>query len=142
MDDLTQIEECYNKYIKNIYEWIPEGITHIDLTALQQLGLLDLSRKTHKESALTRYFHVIESNEKITLVNEQFIIWIVPEKVQKSAVTYTYIALNHALEPHLEVAFASSGIYNSSRLVLRVLEKYLQDIEDTEITIQKFTKAS
>lgn len=142
MDDLSQIEECYKKYIKNIYEWIPEGITHIDLSALQQLGLLDLGRKTPKESALTRYFHVIESNEKITLVNEQFIIWIVPEKVQRSAITYTYIALNHPQQPHLEVAFASTGIYNSSRLVLRVLEKYLQDIEDTEDTIQKFSKAS
>ncbi|MCE5319297.1 MAG: hypothetical protein LLG04_18275 [Parachlamydia sp.] len=128
--------------MNNIYAWIPEGITHVDLHTLQQLGLLDLGRKSTKESALTRYFHVIESNEKITLVNEQFIIWIVPEKVHKSAVTYTFIALNHPQQPHLEVAFSSSGIYNSSRLVLRVLEKYLQDIEDTESTIQKFTKAS
>lgn len=142
MDDLSQIEEYYQDYTKNINKWIPEGMTQVDLRLLHHMGLLELSRKSEKESALTRYFHVIESNEKITLVNEQFIIWIVPEKVNRMAITYTFIALNHSEEPHLEVAFASSGIYNSSRLVLRVLEKYLQEIEETEATLQNYNKAS
>ncbi len=138
MDDLAQIEDCYKKYINNINDWIPEGISDVNLYTLQQLDLLDLTRKSPKESALTRYFHVIETSEKITLINEQFIIWIVPEKREHSAMTYTLIALNHPIQPHLEVAFASTGIYNSSRLVLRVLEKYLQEIEDTEETLHKF----
>lgn len=142
MDDLSQIEEYYKDYSTNITKWIPEGMTQVDLRLLQQLGLLELSRKSERESALTRYFHVIESNEKITLVNEQFIIWIVPEKVNRIPITYTLIALNHPEQPHLEVAFASSGIYNSSRLVLKVLEKYLQEIEDTETFLHNYDQAS
>jgi hypothetical protein len=142
MDDLSQIEEYYKDYTQNINKWIPEGLTQVNLRLLQQLGLLELSRKSEKESALTRYFHVVESTEKITLVNEQFIIWIVPEKIDRSAITYTFIALNHPEQPHLEVAFASSGIYNSSRLVLRVLEKYLQEIEETEQTLHDYDQKS
>ena len=48
----------------------------------------------------------------------------------------TLIALNHEEQPQLEIAFSTSGVYNSSRLVLRVLEKYLQEIQETEDTLK------
>jgi hypothetical protein len=53
--------------------------------------------------------------------------------------TYTLIALNRGdCEPQLEVAFIASGVYNSSKLVLKVLEKFLIEIQETETTLAKF----
>lgn len=142
MDDISHLEECYKKYIKNIHTLLPEGIIDVDIKLLQQHNLLNYHRKDKHDPALTRYFHVIETSEKITLVNDQFIVWIVPEKINHVPITYTLIALNQGDMPHLEMAFAASGCYNSSRLVLRVLETFLQEIQETEDLLTKFKKAS
>lgn len=142
MDDISQLEECYNKYIRNIGKWIPEGIIDIDLKVLKHFGLLNYHLKDKKDPALTRYFHVIETAEKITLVNDQFVVWIVPEKINNTPITYALIALNHPDQTHLELAFAASGVYNSSKLVLRVLEMFLQEIQETEEMLNKLTKVS
>ena len=56
---------------------------------------------------------MIETTEKITLINDEFVIWIVPEKVNNSATTYTLIALNRNDGPQLEVTFITSGVYNN-----------------------------
>lgn len=142
MDNLSVLEECYKKYIKNLSEWIPEGVQIVDLALLQRHGLLNYNAREMHDPSLTRYFHVIESSEKITLINEQFIVWIVPEKFQNTALTYTLIALNSPGQPHLEMAFVVSGVYNTSRLVLRILEKFLQEIQENEEMLSKFKKAS
>lgn len=142
MDDITQIEECYQKYIKNINSLLPEGIIEVDLKLLQKHNLLNYHKKDKQDRALTRYFHVIETNEKITLVNDQFVVWIIPEKVNYVPITYTLIAINKENEPHLEMAFSASGCYNSSRLVLRLLEVFLLEIQETEDLLLKFKKVS
>lgn len=142
MDDLSQIEKYYKTYITNIKDWIPEGIQEIDLNLLQKFDLLDYHGHDYKSPNLNRYFQVIESNEKITLINEQFVVWIIPEKVDDAPITYALIALNYHGFPHLEIAFSASGVYNSSRLVLRVLERFLQEIQETEELINKYKKVS
>lgn len=142
MDDISQLEDCYQNFIKNINNLLPEGIVDVDLKLLQKHNLLNYHQKDKRDPSLTRYFQVIESNEKITLVNEQFVIWIVPEKFNYVPITYTLIALNQDKIPHLEMAFAASGCYNSSRLVLRLLEIFLQEIQETEELLQKFKKVS
>lgn len=142
MDDISQLEECYKKYIKNIGFWIPEGITDVDINLLKRFGLLNFYLKEKKDPSLTRYFHIIETSEKITLVNEQFVVWIVPEKINETPITYALIALNYPDQPHLELAFSATGVYNSSRLVLRVLEMFLQEIQETEDLLAKLNKVS
>lgn len=142
MDDISQIEECYKKYIKNIHSLLPEGIIEVDLRLLQKYNLLTYHRKDKQDKTLTRYFHVIETSEKITLINDQFIVWIIPEKLNYIPITYTLIALNHEEQPHLELAFAASGCYNSSRLVLRLLETFLLEIQETEDLLSKIKKVS
>jgi hypothetical protein len=139
MDDLTQLDEYYKKYISNIGEWMPEGMIPVDLQLLHHFDLLSYHRRDSKDPALTRYFHVVETPEKITLINDQFVVWIVPDKVDNRPVTFTLIALNPE-QPRLELAFTTSGIYNSSKLVLRVLEKYLQEISETEELLNKYQK--
>lgn len=142
MDNISEIEKYYKSYIKNINHLLPEGIVEVDLNLLQKHDLLSYHKKNNQNKALTRYFHVIETNEKITLINDQFIVWIVPEKLNYTPTTYTLIALNKDEEPHLELAFAASGCYNSSRLVLRLLETFLFEIQETEDCLSKIKMAS
>lgn len=142
MNDINQLDELYKKYIKDLTTWLPEGIIEVDLKLMQEMDLLDYHRTEKKDPSLTRYFHVVESAEKITLINDHFVIWIVPDKVNDNPVTYTLIALNFPDIPRLEMAFASRGVYNTSRLVLRVLEKYLQEIQDTEDLLHKLKKTA
>lgn len=138
MNNPTILEACYKRYMNDISKWLPDGVIDINLETLHELNLLNFQGPGSNDSALTRYFHVVESEEKLTLVNEEFIVWIVPEKVEAIPVTFTLIALNKEDEVRLELAFTTSGIYNNSHLVLRLLEKYLLEIQNTEEQLAKF----
>lgn len=142
MNRRSTLEECYKKYIKNITQWIPEGVISVDLNLLHKMNLLNYYNKNKYDPSLTRYFNVVESDEKITLVNDQFVVWIVPEKVDNIPFTYILIALNKENDVQLEMAFATYGVYNNSKLVLRILEKFLLEIEENESIIQKLESSN
>jgi len=89
---------------------------------------------------LTQYFHVIESQEKVTLFNEQFLVWIVPKTEQDVPVTYVLIAINAQNKTSLEVVFTTSGVYNTPKYVLKVLQFYLLDMLETEATLTAMEK--
>ncbi|MBB64894.1 MAG: hypothetical protein CMO81_07490 [Waddliaceae bacterium] len=139
MANLAIYEAAFTKYMGNLAHYAPDGILSIDLDLLQSLGILEQDDfDTAQTDHLARYFHVIESPEKITLFNEQFVIWIVPEHMQHTPITYALVALNHVKqEPQLEIVLAASGIYNTSRLVLRVLESILKEIQENEDLLQQ-----
>ncbi len=132
MDKIAELDSSYEKFMNHLPELVPDGIVHIDLQLLQKLGLLHEEVDVDNSSSLTRFFHVVESKDKITLFNEQFVTWIVPEKINDEPHTLVLVALNFPHKPKLEMAFSMSGIYNTSRLVLRVLEKFLADIQENE----------
>lgn len=144
MHNLPLIEEYYKKFITNLYSWIPEDVYSIDLELLHRYDLLHFHPNAgRKDPALTRHFHVIESPNKMTLVNDEFVVWIIPDKVDNTSLTYTLIALNRGeQEPQLEAAFIASGVYNSSKLVLSVLEKFLIEIQETTRIISKFNETA
>ena len=132
MDKIAELDSSYEKFMNHLPELVPDGIVHVDLQLLQKLGLLHDEIDNDNSSSLTRFFHVVESKEKITLFNDQFVIWIVPEKINNEPHTLVLVALNFPPKPKLDMAFSMSGIYNTSRLVLRVLEKFLADIQENE----------
>ena len=143
MHNLLFIEEYYKKFIKNLYEQIPEGIYIVDLDLLHRLNLLHFLPGALPDTQLTRYFQIFESAEKITLINDEFVIWIIPDHMNQTSITYALIAFNHADKGlELEAAFIASGIYNSSRLVLKVLEKFLIDIQENENVLSKLTSTA
>lgn len=143
MKDINKVEAYYRKCMINLPHCLPEGVVNVDLKLLQCLDLLDFEGKEFgQEDVLTRYFHVVESDDKITLINDLFVIWIVPEATENQSSTYTMIALNRPQEPKLEMIFSVSGIYNTSRMVLRVLEKYLHDIQENEEELTRLKKVS
>ena len=59
-------------------------------------------------------------------------IWITPRVIDDLTSTLTLIALLHNEKPRLEVVFSSSGVYNSPKYILKVLQHYLQEMIDTE----------
>ncbi len=132
MDKIAELDSSYEQFINRLPELIPDGIVQVDLKLLQKLGLLHEEVENDTSTSLTRFFHVVESKDKITLFNDQFVIWIVPEKLDTEPHTLVLIALNSPPKPRLEMAFTISGIYNTSRLVLRVLERFLSEIQENE----------
>ena len=142
MNNIEKLEAVYKKYIQNLSDWLPEGIIRVDLALLQEMNLLDFDKEIQKpDDSLTRYFQVIEQEDKITLVNEEYVIWIVPSSNEEIAATYTLVALNRVgREPELELAFSVSGVYNTSKMVLRLLEKFLADIQENEEALKRLNK--
>ena len=145
MHNLSLIEEYYRKFINNLSFWIPEGIYFINLELLHHFDLLHFQPSgNRKDPILTRYFQIIEFPEKITLINDEFVVWIIPDKVDNISMTHTLIALMppSGQEPQLEVAFVASGVYNTSKIVLNVLEKFLVEIQETEKTLSRFQETA
>lgn len=137
MHNLALLEESYKKFMKEVASWPPESIIDVNLELLSDFDLLHFHGKIPHDPALTRYFQVVESTEKITLVNDDFVVWIVPERSDDTAMTYTLISINDHDHPHLELVFVTSGVYNTSRLVLRVLEKFLYEIQENEDMLKR-----
>lgn len=136
-----QIEEAYKEFVGNLPNWAHDGISAIDLKFLHEQGLLpSITEDQSDADDLTQYFHVIESIEKVTLFNEQFIVWIIPKMDGDQPLTYVLIALNHPEKAHLEVVFATRGVYNTPKYVLKVLQHYLVDMLETEETLTSFEK--
>ena len=137
----TNLDKFYTEYFNNLSQWAHDGIVNIDLATLYNMRVLQDSNETIKKiNDLIQYFHVIENSEKVTLFNSQFIIWITPKMNDNRPLTYVLIALNQNDKPHLETVFVTEGVYNSPRLVLKVLQKFLIDMIETEATLTLLDK--
>ena len=138
----TQLDQVYNEFISNLSSWIPEGIIEVNLKLLEETGLLYFESFDEKQESeqLPHYFHVIETSEKVTLFNHQFVIWIVPKIVDETPTTIVMIALVTADKPHLEIVFSTKGVYNTSKFVLKLLKHYLSEVIDTEQAISSIGK--
>jgi len=133
-----QIEQMYQNFIQNLSQCLHEDIINVDLKLLKDLGILD--KIDQEDGDFTQYFHVIETPEKVTLFNEQFIIWIVPKMEEETPITYVMIALYNNEKSHLEIVFTTSGVYNTPKYVLKILQHYLLDMLETEATITAYEK--
>lgn len=133
------LEAAYQEYCSDLKRFIPDGIVEVDLSLMQELNLLNCYEQFEAEDeSMTQHFYVIESANKLTLFNQKFVVWIVPQLVDQAPATYTLIALNQKDKPRLEMAFSTAGVYNQSNLVLRILEKFLEQIEENEEEICRF----
>ncbi|MCB1080535.1 MAG: hypothetical protein KDK69_01820 [Chlamydiia bacterium] len=137
-----QLDQAYNEFISNLPSWIPEGIIEVDLSLLEETGLLthESFEEDKNQEQLPHYFHVIETPDKVTLFNHQFAIWIVPKIVDDNPTTVVMIALISDKHPHLEIVFSTQGVYNTPKFVLRLLKYYLSEVIDTEEAISSIGK--
>lgn len=143
MSDIAHLEAKFQSFIRTLPEWLPDGIQHVDLFMLQRLDLLAVAEESGDVmTTLTRHFHVVEAPDKITLFNKQFVAWILPQIVEHCPMTFTLIALQSDEGPIPETAFVTSGVYNTSRYVLRILERLLHEIQENEATLQELLEGT
>lgn len=136
-----QVEEAYKEFTTDLSKWAHDGIISIDLSFLHDQGLLaGIQEDSIDPDDLTQYFHVIESVEKVTLFNEQFVVWIVPQMESEIPSTLVLVAMLQREKPHLEIVFRASGVYNTPRYVLRVLQFFLLDMIETQATLSAIEK--
>jgi hypothetical protein len=137
-----ELEEAFLEFSTNLQKWMPEGVINVDLKLLHELGLLNHSEweNSVSDSQLTQYFHIIETQDKVTLFNEQFAIWIVPQLINDTSITTTYIALLQSPKPHLEIVYTTIGVYNAPKYILKVLQHFLAEVQDTEKALSSLGK--
>jgi len=139
MIDPNNLEQVYQHYIADLVGHAPDGIFEVDLQLLHDLDLLaEEDEKPEEDDFLNESFYVIESDEKLTLFNQKYVVWIVPQILENQPVTTTLIALQEQALPRLEMVFTTSGVYNNSGLVLRILERFLHEIDENEEEILRF----
>ena len=136
------LEESYKEFSKDLLKWVPDGIIQVDLKLLNDLNLLNNAELEHSisDDQLNHYFHIIETPDKVTLFNEQFAIWIVPQLVEETPTTTTLISLLQTNKPHLEIVYLNSGVYNTPKYILKVLQHFLAEVQDTEAVISSIGK--
>lgn len=139
----AQLEEAFVKFSQNLQKHAPDGIITVDLNLLHDLGLLDRNKFDLASSSeeLMHCFHVLETADKVTLFNDQFAVWILPKVVQETPLTLTFISrIQSTTKPHLELVFSTSGVYNTPKFILKVLEHFLTEVIDTEAIISSINQ--
>ncbi len=136
-----QLEEAYRDFTENFQKWAPDGFINVNLQLLQELGLLSNSElEISDPESLSQQFHVIETSEKVTLFNKQFAVWIIPQTDTELPSTLILIALIQNLKPHLEIVYTTSGVYNTPKYILRILQHFLTEVLDTEAILSSINK--
>ena len=142
MIDPVLLEQSYNEYTSDLGYWGPDGIMTINIRLLKSLGLLRADNGLTKKSSMDQAFHIIETDEKITLINEKYVIWIVPDIVDDLPTTFALLARSDKPKPVLELVFSAAGIYNTSPMVLSVLERFIAEIEENNASLENITDES
>ncbi|HRW58380.1 MAG TPA: hypothetical protein P5048_02035 [Chlamydiales bacterium] len=141
MQNPIELENLFREYVENLPQLAHDGVISVDLKFLHDNNLLeDFESDSSDPDDITQYFHVIESAEKVTLFNDQFAIWIIPRMEQDNPITYVMIALLNQENSNLEIVFTTSGVYNTPKYVLKVLQFFLLDMIETEATITAIEK--
>ncbi|NNM43444.1 MAG: hypothetical protein HKM07_03795 [Chlamydiae bacterium] len=138
-----QLEEAYKNFVEDLHKWVPDGIIPVNMALLNDIGLLTNEElENHASDNITQSFNVIETSDKVTLFNEQFAIWIVPKSIEHLPMTLTLISWINNNKLHLEIAFSTSGVYNTPKFILKVLQHFLKEVIDTEAIISSIDKKS
>lgn len=137
----SHLEKLYQKFTTNLSKYLPDGMIFVDSELLHEIGepLEEEDQSTSEE--FPHYFHIIETDEKVTLFNQQFAIWIVPQIVNDMPSTLTFIARTSNKHPKLELMFCTTGVYNTPKYVLKVLRYFLSEVLDTEEVISSIKKS-
>jgi hypothetical protein len=135
---IEQLDAFFEYLLSHTSELLPDGILEINLKTLHSLHLLSDENGVPGGAPPSTLLQAIESGGKITLYNERFALWIVPQKNADPSSTVVFIArrTDDGLRP--EAGFRTTGIHNRSKTILRLIDRFLADIQETETVISKF----
>ena len=136
------LEEAYQEFSKDLSKWAHDGVIQVDMKLLSDLGFLNSAEleQSITDAYINQHSHLIETPDKVTLFNDQFAIWIVPELLDDIPTTTTFIALLQHNRPHLEIVYTTSGVYNTPKYILKILQHFLAEVQDTEAVISAIGK--
>lgn len=139
MHNIQQLDACFHDLVNRLPEELPDGVLEVSLDTLYSLGLLKLHNEK-RAHVPWHFFHVHDSGDKITLYNDWYVAWIVPHQQEDTPSTLVVIASESKKGLKPELAFLTTGVYNSSKTVLKVLERYLDEIEENNQYIHMISK--
>ena len=143
MSDPKILEEHFQNFIKNLPAFLPDGIAVVNIKLIEELGLLKIEElEKETQDPLSNYFHVLETPDKITLYNDTFGIWIMPQNQETSSKTFVFIGVIQNKQPHLEMAFCTEGVFNTPKYIMKILQHYLNEVQDVQAVIASMDKKS
>lgn len=141
MPDPKVLEEHFQNFIQNLPKYLPDGVVCVDVRLMEELGLLSVDKmEKDNQDPLSHYFHVLETQDKITLYNDIFSIWIVPQNAESASKTFIFIGILQNKIPHLEMAFYTEGVFNTPKYIMKILQHYLNEVQDVEALIASMDK--
>lgn len=141
MLSIDEINAYYAYMEQHTSDLIPDGVIDVDLKLLQSLDILNPNQPLGDSSA-KELLQAIDSGGRITLFNDRFVLWIIPQSAILPPSTTVILArcTDKTIKP--EVAFKTAGIHNQSKTILQIIDRYLIDIQETEEVLEKFEKSS
>lgn len=142
MKNREELEKYFHTISNNLHKYIPDGILEINIRLLRDLGLLEQDKPDNVESSLKSTFDVIETGNKMMLINKRFVIWIVSDNLSLKGATYVVVALNQKSKLKPELCFSAKGVYNTTSVVIRVLDKLLTEILENQTVVDSYENAA
>lgn len=130
MVTIDQLDTYFQSLEQNTAEFLPDGIMDVTIKTLQTLHLL--TEENREECGSSQLLQAVESDGRITLFNEQFALWIVPQPGAEPPSTIVYVATHKDGEVKAELGFRTSGVHNKSKTILRLIDRFLADIQETD----------
>ena len=135
---IEQLDAFFEHLVSHTSDLLPDGIMNINVKTLHALHLLSDDTPLPGSAPASTLLQAIESGGRITLYNEKFALWVVPQKNADPASTIVFIASRTDEEIKPEIAFRTTGIHNRSKTILKLIDRFLADIQETETVISKF----
>lgn len=140
----SELDALYDVFMHDLAHVAHDGVLEVDLELLHSLDLLEWEASPiHKKGLYFKdSFYLLESEDKLTLFNERYLIWITPGMLGDKAGSLTLLCLRDQSPPRVEVAFATRGVYNSPALVLQLIDRFIRDIEENDCTFSHLNDSS
>lgn len=137
---IDQLDAYFETLSQNTQDLLPDGILDINIKTLHALHLLT-DEPSPDEVQASHLLQAVESEGRITLFNERFALWIVPQVGAEPSSTIVYVATHRDDELKAELAFRTSGVHNKSKTILRLIDRFLADIQETDSLLSELEKA-
>lgn len=139
MVTIDQLDTYFETLSQHTQDFLPDGILDITIKTLNTLHLLK-EEPSKEEIQPSHLLQAVESEGRITLFNERFALWIVPQVGAEPSSTIVYIATHQEGDVKAELGFRTSGIHNKSKTILRLIDRFLADILETDSLLSQLEK--
>jgi hypothetical protein len=136
---IDQLDTYYESLEQNTPELLPDGILDVNIRTLQTLHLLT-EDSASREGNPSELLQAVESEGRITLFNERFALWIVPQVGAEPSSTVVYVATHRNGAVKAELGFRTSGVHNKSKTILRLIDRFITDIQETDSMLSQMER--